>query len=435
MRQGFLYYRVDLERVARLEMRGVAPFPEHDRCVHITEASLAVRFRRPVHPHRPRFLPVFLVLALVLIPAVSQCRAAGHHLVNLSIFHPLSTNQDPEISTNLRLSLLHGRVGEVDGIDLNGLVSATGRNVMGIQLNGVGDWVGGRMEGFQVSNVFNYVQGETKGVQLAGLVNYQLSHLQGVQAGLLFNYTGGGYSGVQLAAVLNLNDGNGGFFQYSSVANVTGGDFRGLQLSGLVNFTNGRAAGFQVGMNNLASEMEGVQIGALNIARHMNGLQLGVINRSRRLEGIPIGLINSSVEDSRADALLFVDDKALLNVGVRTLVHHWYSILSFGFWDQVEQRKDTVFLRWNYGYSFSLGKRWHLGTDAGFEHIIPQPSDDPNQNDKLHFALQLRAMFEHRTLDGGVYFVGVGIRTRYESYSLASGTRTTGNLFAGVAIF
>lgn len=376
-----------------------------------------------------------LVLVLVLSAPSSDCRAEGHHLVNLSIFYPVSTNQDPDISTNFRLSAIYGQVGQVDGVDLNGVVSVTGRNVLGVQLNGGVAWVGGDMGGFQASGLLNYVQGETRGIQFAGLVNYQLSHLQGVQYGFLFNYTGKGFSGVQVSSVLNVNDGDGAFLQYSAVANITGGDFHGLQLSGLLNHTNHKVFGVQAGLSNLAYEIEGVQVGGFNVARDVKGLQLGVVNRSYSMDGIPVGLINSSVEDSRADALLFVEDKALLNLGVRTLVHHWYSILSIGFWDQVEQRKDTVFVRWNYGYDFSLGNQWYLGTDLGFVHIIPQPTDNPKENNRLHYALQVRAMAERRSQDGGLYFVGLGIDTNWEEYSLNAPTRTTGLLFAGVGIF
>ena len=371
----------------------------------------------------------------VLSPWGSPAFAAGHHPVNLSLFYPLSTNQDPEISTNFRLSLFYGRVGEVRGIDLNGIVSSTGGEMRGVQLNGAVAHLGGGFHGVQATGLFNYVVGESRGLQIAGLVNYQRAFFHGIQYTNLFNFTEKGYRGAQIATVFNLNDGDGGILQLSGAANLSSGNFQGVQISLFFNYANQRMDGLQLGFTNLAYETEGVQVGAINVARDLKGLQLGIVNQSREIDGIPLGLVNLSKVDSRADALLFVDDKALLNLGVRTVVHRWYSIFSVGFWDQVEQRKDTVFLRWNYGYDFPLGKQWFLGTDLGFVHIIPQPSDNPEENGSLHFALQARAMAERRGADGGAFFGGLGIQTQWDNYSLNAPTVTTGLLFAGVAIF
>ena len=151
--------------------------------------------------------------------------------LTIGFLHPLATNANrPNVTSSVDLSVLYGRVGTVEGLQLGGVVDYAARGITGVQLAGVGAITGGSASGAQLAGVFNLSTGPTTGAQLAGVVNVAADSV----------------TGAQLAPV------------------------------------------------NIAGPVQGVQIGVVNIGRKVRGLQLGVINIADEVDGAAIGLVSIS---------------------------------------------------------------------------------------------------------------------------------------------
>lgn len=375
-----------------------------------------------------------LTLGLILFGGLAQAGEPNHQAVNFTLYYPVGTNQDPDVTTNFRLSLIYGRVGAVRGVDLNTGVSIVQRDVQGLQATILYSEVRGRFSGLAVTGLMNRFQDDVTGVQIAGLTNINNGRMTGVQYAPLFNFVGGGLSGVQMATVFNSTKGDGGFLQLAGVANTHEGDFRGLQIGG-ANFTTSRIAGAQIGVVNMAMEVRGLQAGPISIAGEAHGVQLGALNIARRNEGVPVGLINIDEEAGGVDWIIQGSNLAAVSTGVRTTVNNWYSVFSTGYGDQQGDVEDSLFLGWNYGYGFRLGRAWTLGADLGFVHIIPRSQDDPTLNDALHFAVQARLLIEARLGRNEALFAGGGVSSIYSDYSSSAQQETEPHVVLGISLF
>jgi hypothetical protein len=348
--------------------------------------------------------------------------AEPHHPVNFSFFYPISTNQDPAISTNFRLSLLYGRVGAVRGVDLGGVVARTDQDFHGLELAGAVSYVGGEMRGAAYTGGLSYARGDVRGVQAAGFINFDRGGLWGFQYASLFNYVEKGFAGFQLSGMYNLNNGDGRYLQVGSFMNVNAGNFTGAQLTGGFNVANGLLRGVQIGFSSFADSLQGVQVGFANFSRHAHGTQIGFLNSARRLDGLPIGAVNLVREGGEAGWIALGSSLAAFSVGARTGYRGFYSMLTAGFGDVKEEQSDTVFLGWHYGYTWDLGSRWDLSGDLGYEHILPQPNDDPEVNDRLHYVVQARALAGLRVSKSIRLFGGPGMSMIFSEYTTKAST-------------
>ena len=370
----------------------------------------------------------------LLLAAGTATAEPAHHPLNLTFFYPLGTNQDPDITTNFRLSLIYGRVGSVRGVDLNAGVSIIQRDLSGLQATLLYSQVGGEFRGIALTGLVNYFQSDSRGLQMAGLANVDRGRFAGLQYAALFNYVGDGLSGVQLTSVYNSSHGDGGFLQIAGVANMNEGSFGGVQVGGL-NFTGAQLAGAQLGLVNVATQTHGFQGAIVNFADEAHGLQIAPLNIMRRNHGVPVGLINIDEENGSADWVTFGSSLAAINTGVRTTVNRFYSMLTVGSGDLQGDIEEAVFLTWNYGYAIPLSKAWSIDVDLGFAHIIPESSDDPDLNDELHFALQARALAEVRFGRKVAAFAGGGVSSVYSEYSSNATQKTEALVVAGVSLF
>ena len=381
-------------------------------------------------------LPLFL---LSVLPIASQSRAEepAHHPINLTLAYPWGTNQDPDINTNFRISLIYGRVGGIRGLDLNGLVSWVGRDVRGIQATGIYSQISGDLKGASLTGLVTMVEGDARWLQASGFVNYNQGHFTGFQFATLFNYTQGGFTGVQWSPVYNMNDGEGRILQMSSLANITGEDFKGVQIA-TINFTRESTTGVQIGGANLGGDMSGVQFGGVNVARTVKGVQLGLVNIAGTNDGVPIGVVNVA-DGVDADWITFGSNHAAISTGVRTSLNRWYSMFSVGLGDlQTEtggNDDNTAFITWNWGREFPLGSRWKLGADVGYQHIIPQQTDDVNVDDQIHYSLQARLLIDWKLSRKDKIFAAGGINTIFEEYSSNASSTSEGYFAAGVGLF
>ena len=407
--------------------------PHGSRSVSATRPIGMSRGSRPagLGGFAPGLVLLLALLAALAGPALAQTH---HHPVNLSLFYPVSTNRTPDVSTNFRLNLLYGRLAAVRGLDLNAGVSVLDQELRGVQLTGIYSHLKGDFRGLQLTGGGNFTQGGGRGIQVAGLFNYDRGEIAGVQWAGLFNYAEAGFHGVQVASVLSMSDGPSGFLQLSSIANTSGAAFRGAQLSGFFNYAGHEVAGLQLSALNYAGTVSGAQLGLVNLANRADGVQVGLVNVTEQQDGVPVGAVNVA-DNGTADWVSFASSLMGINSGVRTSVSGFYSMFTLGGWDFQGTRHEAVSLTWNYGRAFPLGRQLDLDADLGFVHIMPVKSDDPAENDWLHYALQARALLERRVSPKVSIFGGAGVGVVFSEYSSRATSEVEPLFVAGVSAF
>jgi hypothetical protein len=380
---------------------------------------------------------LLLAVGVALVAAAAPARAQDvpRHPANVSLFYPISTNQDPTILTYFRLNLLYGRVGYIKGVDIGTIVNRTDRDMRGVQLTGIYSQTGIDMSGAALTGGISYVGGNARGIQLTGLANFNRGGFTGLQYAFLFNFVERDFSGVQVTSLFNLNSGDSRYVQLSAVANLTAGSCVGGQVAGFINYTNDRLSGVQAGVMNIAGEFRGAQIGALNVAGEASGTQIGIVNWSEQINGVPVGVVNLTGEGAVSWAT-YASNVALANTGIRTVVRRYTSTFAVGIGDVEEDRDDTVFFSWYYGYGVPLGEgaRWWLTPELGYVHVMPQSSEEGKIND-LHFMLQALVKGEVQLGDVTRLFVGGGVSVRFSEYSTDATTETDPLVLAGVSLW
>lgn len=397
----------------------------------VTWSQASPRGRRHVHACC-RAASLLLLLVVSVCPRQPVHAEPPHQPVNLSFLHPISTNRDPGISTNFRLSILYARAGAVRGVDLGGLVARTDGDFRGLEFAAAHSWIGGELRGFAATGLVSAVRGEARGLQLAGLVNFDREAFTGVQGAGLFNSVDGEIVGAQLSSFFNLSGGDARWLQLAGVANVCGDSLIGAQLSSF-NFTTGGLTGLQVGAGNFASHVYGVQASLVNLAGDVRGAQIGAVNISQRLDGVPLGLVNLSEENGELDWLVLGSNLAAISIGVRTAIGGLYSMVTAGAIDLHDDRSNTLMLDWHYGWATELTPRLRLGGDLGFVHFIPHPSDDPQVNDRLHFAVQPRIVAEQRVGQRIRILGGAGASVIWNEYSKQATSDTEPLVLLGIS--
>jgi len=379
-----------------------------------------------------RLLATRFVLAAILVvcatPAVAES-SDNAHTFSLQLFHPVATPRDAEASAAVRLSLLYGRSHSVSTLDLNAGVAINSGDTHGLQFTGLYNQVGGRFKGIGFTGGMQHLHGNGSGLLFTLGLNRVEGSFNGFQFAGLLNHTVSGFAGGQVSGLANLNDGAGSFLQLASVANINAGYFGGLQVSAFLNATMEVATGAQVALFNFADVMHGFQLGVVNMSRNFNGLQVGVLNFSRENNGTPIGLVNLA-DGSRREWLFSTNSLSLANVGFRSVVNRWTSVVSVGAGDRKSDIKESYFLSWHFGYVMLEREKWDVSFDVGFVHIIPTLSTNPVENDKLHYALEARLVADRQLNDNVGLFIAAGVSTVYDNYR-ANASKQTDALFAG----
>jgi len=384
-----------------------------------------------------RSLRSFLVLVLLAgaivtsAPAIAEESSQG---VCVAVLYPIATNRNPDVSTDVELSLLYGRVGTLHGFGLNGIAAMQSREFHGFQFTGIYSQVNGTVGGFRFTGVANYSTAGTRVIQAAGLVNVNQGAMSGIEFGGLFNLVGKDLRGFQGTTVANIVDEDGHAFQLAGFANALGGSLHGAQVSGGFNYVGHEMSGLQIGIANTAVVVDGIQIGVGNFADHAKGLQLGAYNHTDVQEGVPVGMINLA-RNGDVDWINYSSNTCSFNSGVYTSIRRFYSMLTAGVGDTKGDVSKTLILTWNYGYALPAGKKTSIGLDLGFAHYIPEKVDDPEQNDRLHFALQARVVAESTLSRKVKGFMGAGVARIYSEYRLDAEKDTEPLLLFGLALY
>ncbi len=375
-----------------------------------------------------------LLMGLAIPCAAQPGAGTPHHFASLQLLHPVATSPDPETITNFRLSIFYGRSGGLHGLDLNAVAGVTSGDATVLQMTGLYVRTGGIFRGMSVTGGLSHLQSGGAGFQFSGLANYDEDAFVGLQMAGILNYTNRAFAGAQISSVININDGAGTFLQASSVANVNAGPFAGAQVAVFINAANNRMDGGQLALLNYAESMNGIQLGVLNLSHEFHGLQIGLLNRSHEFSGTPIGLINMD-DHSRREWMFYGSNLSLLNIGFRTVLNNWSSVISLGGGDAKGDVESALFLGWNFGRNFPLSERWDLTIDLGYQHIMPKKSNNPAENDRLHYSLQARALGEYHLSDGLGLVGSVGSSTVFDSYKSGAGSKTDLLFSAGIVLY
>jgi hypothetical protein len=140
-------------------------------------------------------------------------------------------------------------------------------------------------------------------------------------------------------------------------------------------------------------------------------------------------------EEGDADWVTFASSLAAMSSGVRTTHRGFYSIFAGGVGDLKEDRNNTAFISWHYGYAVPVSAAWNLGIDAGFVHIVPAPGDDPEVSTDLHYAVQGRLLAEYRISEKTRVFGGAGVSTIFSEYSSDASSETDPLVLLGVSLY
>ncbi len=406
------------------------------------------------------------LLFSVLAPDL-QSEPRGRHLFfNFSIYYPVSINQSKYDSTNINLSLLYGRVGQVHGFDLSAGVSAVEGNVKGIQVAGLAgvcgtDFTGGQIaglfavagdelsgvqisglfnvcgekgEGFQASSFMNVTGNSFQGIQAAGFMNVAGEESKGLQAAGLMNVTGNNYQGIQAAFGWNVVGESCGGIQAAGLFNVTGERFRGLQAAGIFNVVGERFNGLQVGSMNVAATSAGVQIGLANAAGELEGVQIGLVNYSKNTNGVPVGLVNISKYDGRMRWISWASNLTGVNSGVKFSIKRIYSIVALGSINFTNDINECLAYSCFYGLSIPLNSI-SLNTDIGYMYIDNATLFRSQMGAPDQQVVMLRASLNKRLSNTLALFAGGGLSHIKERGAPPGSSEFKPVYFAGLELF
>lgn len=251
------------------------------------------------------------LIAILLCVSLPLCGIADPWTpFQISVMNPAQIFPENRDIHGLRVSILHGCNGDLNGIDAGpisinicegrligiqagGLLNSAEKGAIGLQVgigvnlseNTVGMQVAGvgtkssTISGAQIAGVFN--NSETcRGLQ-AGLANRSVN-LDGLQMGFI-GIVEHDMNGLQVTASPLLSSGDSGC--------AIGGTLRGWQIGSVSSAAN--AFGVQVGcLVTYSDNCKGLQIGTVNLADRMTGVQIGVVNYCYSMRGIQIGLVN-----------------------------------------------------------------------------------------------------------------------------------------------
>lgn len=300
------------------------------------------------------------------------------HPITAGIFYPLATHYgQSDVTSNLDVNLIYGRVGSVDGAQFGGV------NVVHRAKGPVPS-----MAGLQIGYLGNVVRGSVHGVQLGGLFDYAERDAEGVQLAFLGNVTSGTLRGVQGAAAFN---------------------------------RAGALIGAQLALVNVAGDVDGVQIGLLNIARNVRGVSIGLLNIADDIDGLPLAPF-SVTKNGGVHPVLWSASSGLGNAGIKFSTRRTYTLL-FGSYHRAFER-EFVGGGFGVGGSIALGAGFRADVDAvGTYLVAPGLSrqtnlDNPSTFEEYHEQLvqpRLRLSAAYRAAAHFGAFVGVAARGQVRS--------------------
>ena len=248
-------------------------------------------------------------------------------------------------------------------------INQVGHEVRGAQLGLLGNWVNGDLLGLQLALAGNYCAGQMYGLQISPVLNLSRGPVTGLQISNLVSFASAGVRGAQLASALNVTTRLQGLqmgmvnvasqvqgLQIGTLANFTSKSLWGAQLGAPFNSAK-KLQGLQFGLVNSANQAQGVQIGLVNLAGDIKGLQLGLINLSDNMQGVPLGPF-SFAGNSPVQAELWVEDSQLFNLAIELGSRYGFNLFSVGVFRGQHSRGTAVERSSRTGWTLGMG--WGL---------------------------------------------------------------------------
>ncbi len=353
--------------------------------------------------------------------------------VELSFLPSIGIGGDARVVNNAAISLLGGRSTRLEGVALSigghradevmhGAQLSVGFNSAGGSMKGAQLTVGGNvasegMLGVQNAVGFNWVTDEARGVQLAvganvagDLSGVQLSvganvamrSLKGMQLSVGFNSAGAASSGTQFTVGLNVAADSFKGAQFSTFGNWAHAQFSGAQVSSGFSYASA-ISGAQVSLVNVGGDVSGAQVGLINVASTVRGAQVGLLNVAGRVEGESVGLI-SVVRDGLHRPEVWVEDAALINVGIKLGARHVYALPTFGVVDSKR-------------FAAGIGLGAHLTTETRFsldvDSIARWVTRFEGNGSTTSFWVNLRVVLDYRFFSHLHAFAGPSLNFAY----------------------
>lgn len=351
--------------------------------------------------------------------------------VNLSLWKNISTQKTDTVGSTCFNLGVFSSMNRLDGLGINILGAAVGRDVNGVQMAGISNMVGGSMRGVQVAGISNINGNNLTGLSISGLVGITGNDARGAIFSGLANISGNNTQGLVLGGLLNISGDNSAGIHFAGLANISGGNFKGLassgllsvvgkdlkgvQLAGLASITAEDMTGIQIsGLGNVVGgTTRGVQLSPANITSHAKGLQIGLFNYYKEsLDGFQLGLVNAN-PNTKVQMMVFGGNATKLNVGARFKNNMFYTILGGGthYLDFGDKFSAALFYR--AGLELPLYKQLFISGDLGYQHIETFKNKDYGIPARL-YALQARVNLEYRLNESlGVFLTGGYGGSRY----------------------
>lgn len=305
------------------------------------------------------------------------------------------------------------------GIQLAGLANVVGSNsYLNMDRNRLvdKDFVKG-FSGIQFSGILNFSRSEVTGFQFTGGFNTNLKNAHALQIAGIGNSVGIGAYGFQIAGIYNFTRTQLLGAQVSLLYNYAGNEFSGIQL-GTINKTklirsfrsvkksSQDEYGIQIGILNIAKEMDGLQIGLINYTKSFRGIQIGIVNFHKRgpypgssgKYGVPIGLLNFGSFAKRQK--VFLDNLFLTGVALSSsnCTNCSWTKSTMPFKDSFQKViENELIFQYNPIKGFNNRYLWSIG--YGLHHLFYKKSSliaaDPG-NRKFFLSYGIRLM--HATL-------------------------------------
>ncbi|MEE9166815.1 MAG: hypothetical protein V3U24_05055 [Candidatus Neomarinimicrobiota bacterium] len=276
-------------------------------------------------------------------------------------------NPFAELGTHFHLTIISGRVGSVEGLQIGGFVNHVKYDFTGYDATGISSTVEGDYSGYQATGIYSKTKGSFIGIQDVGIYSF------------------------------------------------VGSDFLGIQTTGITSKVEGSFRGIQVaGISNNTKQLEGLQIaGIVNSADQVNGIQIGLVNLSGELNGLAIGLVNISKAGS-VHGVGWSGGAMEMNAGIKFAPNdYWYTIMSLGRGSNFADDEDETSIGYYMGFRFSLpAPSFFAELDIGSNSIYSGDLfDDRDWEDKVSRALETRASLVFRLHNRLSLFAGI-VQTR-----------------------
>ena len=347
-----------------------------------------------------------LVIVVLVISSLSGVLAVNSGKLDTGVFPEQESTQvipfifsffdssDPtmnpfaELTTNFHLTIISGRVGSVDGLQIGAIVNHVKYDFTGYDATGIASTIEGDYSGFQTTGIYSRVDGSFIGIQDVGIYSF------------------------------------------------IGSDFLGIQTTGITNRVEGSFKGIQIaGISNNTKQLEGLQIaGIVNSADQVNGIQIGLVNLSGELNGIAIGPVNISKAGS-VHGVGWSGGAMEMNAGIKFAPNnYWYTILSLGRGGDFTDDKDDTSIGYYMGFRFPLlGPSFFAELDIGGNSVfIGDLFDDRDWEDKVSRALETRASLVFQLNKRLSLFAGLAHTRTGDDISRFTGGKTDTSPFLGI---